>query len=194
MNHVLFFVFQRQRQLLRVCHGQIKVYHKPPLVFRYLIEFYLLRFQRQRTVIVRIMQLFRVLEVYLQNPAFLRIPLHLDYLLCCWHHTLPVKSFLRQRQAHCPSVEVVDVQISDVVRWLSWLISFNSRVACLCLQFAHHRYAAPHSLLDEQTGACPCLSATPILLLSSSAAYPNSNLARFSNAPGPAYISPFKTF
>ena len=138
MSHLLFFIFQRQNQLLCVWHGQIKVCHKPLLVFRHLLWFYRLLFRRQRVVIVGVVKVRRVLEVHLQYPAFLRIPLHLHNLLFCRHHSFPVEVFLRQMQAHCPSLEVVSIKICDVVRWLCWVVSFDLQVVRFCVPFACH--------------------------------------------------------
>ena len=64
MSHVLFFVFQRQHQLLCVRHGQIKACHKPPLVFRHLLGFYRFLFRHQQVVIVGVVQVRWVLEVH----------------------------------------------------------------------------------------------------------------------------------
>ena len=61
-----------------------------------------------------------------------------------------MKTALRQRQAHCPAIKIVHVKIGIVVCWFFGVISFDKRVVCLCVPFAHHRDTSPHPPLDEQ--------------------------------------------
>ena len=105
---------------------------------------------------MRVVQLLRVLEVYLQDPAFLRVPVHLHYLLLRGHDTLPMEITLWQRQTHCPAINVVRVKIGYVVCRFCGVLSFNLRVVRFCVPFAHHRDAAPHPPLDEQVHVQIC--------------------------------------
>ena len=57
---------------------------------------------------------------------------------------------LRQRQAHCISVQVVSVQVGYVICRFACVISFNQRVARLCVAFAYHGDAASHPSREEK--------------------------------------------
>ena len=67
-----------------------------------------------------------------------------------------METALRQMHAHCPAIKVVLVKIGYVVCWFICVISFDQRVVCLCVPFAHHRYVTPHPPLDEQVHVQIC--------------------------------------
>ena len=61
-----------------------------------------------------------------------------------------LKPLFRQREAHCMSVQVVRVQVGYVICWFPCVISFNQRVARLCVAFAYHGDAASHPSREEK--------------------------------------------
>ena len=48
------------------------------------------------------------------------------------------------------SVQVVRVQVGYVICWFPCVISFNQRVARLCVAFAYHGDAASHPSREEK--------------------------------------------
>ena len=111
VDHVIFFALLSQHQLLTFRRLQMKICQEPLLVPLYLLRFYHLFHWCEQVAVERLVQLFGVLEVYLQNPPLLRVFFHFHALLFCGYDSLPLEVAFWQWQAHRPAVQVVRVQV-----------------------------------------------------------------------------------
>ena len=98
---------------------------------------------RERVAVLRVM-----LEVQLQYLPLLGNIFHFHALLVHGHQALPFEAAFRQRQARRISVQVVSVQVGHVIFRFARVISFDQRVAGLCVAFAYHGDSASHPSLD----------------------------------------------
>ena len=93
---------------------KIQVVHQTPLVGRHPLFFQELFPRRQRKAVVLFVKFCRVFDIDLKYPSTFSVFFFVQDVLFRWKELPPLEISYWQWLAHCPSVEVVGVNIRDV--------------------------------------------------------------------------------